>query len=193
MFLPSIATVRLIGVAILVAGLIATGWVTRGWKEDASRLKERDAEITFFAKNSLRWARINSGVSGELGQEKAARETDRRSFEERLRRAKTNQLVQVTCPKQSTVARGEPEATPDSGGSLVGFNAEFARLWNDALGQGASEAERAGGAAAEAAGSGLASITDILANLGENAFRWSECRSQVRGWQSWARQHGFMQ
>jgi len=193
MFLPSIATVRLIGVAILVAGLIATGWVTRGWKEDASRLKERDEEITFFAKNSLRWAKINSGVSSELGQEKAARETDRRSFEERLRRAKTSQLVQVACPNQSTIARGEPEATPDSGGSLVGFNAEFARLWNDALAQGSTEAERTGRVTAEAGSTGLASVIDILANLGENSRSWSECRAQVRGWQSWAAQQGFMQ
>ena len=193
MFLPSLATLRLIGAAILAVGLVLTGWTARGWKEDAARLKERDEELTFFVKNGMRWAQINSKVSGEYAQEKAGREADRLSFEERLHRARTNQLVQVNCPKQQTAAVGEPQAADTSGGSFVGFNAEFAGLWNDALAQGSTEAERAGRVTADSRWPGLADPLDLLRNTGENGRRWAECRAQVRGWQLWATQNGFMQ
>lgn len=175
-----------IGIAALltIAGLVG-GWVIRGWEEDAKRLVEVESYVQQIKAGVERDKTARAAASKQLGEEKARRARDRADFQRSLTNVPDTPLFQ--CPAQSD--KPAPAAPPaddrrlDAGG--------FVGLWNDALFQGATPAERAGGADGRAPWSGPLGSRQLLGNLGENAERWAECRAQVRGWQRYACERGL--
>ena len=168
---------------IFVAGLLA-GWKVTSDHYEARKFRALQKEMQALHEQIKDERRINAGLTNQLSAERTGRQTDRATFERKIRDVKP-QLVSVECPRTA-----EPRPA-DAAVPAVRFTADFVGLWNDGLGIGATAAERAGRTDGAPAASGLPDARDLLENLGRNAERWAECRSTVRGWQAWACSHGF--
>lgn len=178
---------RILILIAIVGAAIALGYGLGIDHEQAKQARTLRADLAAKDQAIERERTINGAISSELSAERSGREKDRIDFQRRLKNANGKPLVVAQCPAVGAAGVSQSAAAPVRD---VVFTADFAGLWDDALSIGASEAERSRRIDGGTAGAGF-SPDDILGNLAENAERWAGCRTQVRGWQSWACQKGF--
>lgn len=179
-------------VAVLIAFVVGlgSGWFA-GSDHEVAKLAKTYAKSLEDKDKAIEAQRVTNGkLEQSLQTERDSRAADRITFERRLAnvRKQPEKLVDVECPAAGNAA-GVPQPAA-AAVPRVRFTADFARLWNDGLAIGATAGERSGWPDGQAAGSGVVDPADLIANLGQNAERWGECRTQVRGWQAWACKHG---
>ena len=200
-----------IAAAVIFAAGSAAGWQVRAWKANSDQNAVARGYIVAMKQSVDRERRTAAAIQADLDLAREQRETDRRKFDDDLDRVKNSQLVrcpparrpaQTSAPKTETrpilgevgsvdeLYRTSPEPVEDADPG-VEFQPAFIRLWNDALGTGATAAERASRPDERTEGAGVVDAKRVLRNLRENTERWSECRAQVRGWIKTARENGW--
>jgi len=159
-------------ITLVLVGFFA-GLKIEGWRWDASLAVSSRAQANGLSKFITQQRGRNAALSGQLAAERAARASDQRSFEERLR----NEKSLVSCPQP-----GDGAAHLSSAGVV---------LWNDALAIGLPATAGAGGSDGTAGAAGPVAVDDALRNLAANSAICNGLRSQLLGWQRWARENGL--
>lgn len=167
----------LLGLATALALSFLSGMRVQSDHAKAQLLvQERAMHEAYVAKVSEQRA-IAQGVSKELNDESIKRQSDAVAFRAELARARTGAVQLAVC---------------DQAGTGVRLTREFGRLWDNALEIGVPRPADSGRVDAPAARSDSVEPADVLANHADNAEAWAECRAALRGWQSLARQYGWV-
>lgn len=175
----------LISLSAALVGMVVAFFFGMDVQEDRHRaqlLVQERAMHDAYVKQVAAHRAIAQQTAKELHDEATKRQGDAVSFRDELRRARESGKALARCPDP-----GQPAGT---GVRLTG---EFSRLYDRALEIGVPRARDPERVDAPAPRPDSIDPADVLANHGENAEAWSECRTALRGWQSLARRYGWVQ
>lgn len=185
----------LLGVVALCALSALGGAKVESDHRDAQQLVLERSMHDAYVQAVDKYRGVAQGVSAQLNQETAKRESQKVSYDRKLRDARRGGVVLATC-QPAEVPAGRPNQPAQAGdvqpvGPRLQLTRELGSLYNDALALAVPESGDTWRADVGTPETGSFDINDILANLGENAKRWGECRSALMGWQALARRNGW--
>lgn len=188
----------LIGLAAALVGMVASFFFGMDVQEDrhqAQLLVQERAMHDAYVKQVAAHRAIAQQTAKELQDEATKRESDAVSFRDELRRARASGKALAVCPTVSTDGGQTPGVDRPAQVRLLEprLTGEFARLYDRALEIGVSRPRDPERVDAPAPRPDSIDPADVLANHGENAEAWAECRTALRGWQSLARRYGWAQ
>ncbi len=188
--------IRWLIIALMFVAAAASGFVF-GLRYEEGRIAVRDRKVQDAAHKALvesidRGRQASANLAQALDAERAARDTDRRTFERKLHDSRG---TITECPQQSNTTNATGSATPAEPNATPSVDARLSargnELWNDALAAGATAAERGQWLASANAAPGPVAIEDALVNLRENATLLGECRTRESETQAWLRSQGI--
>ena len=168
----------ILGIILLCAASFFGGGKVESDHRDAQLLTQEREYHSAFVQRAATLRTNADTVSTQLNKETRLRDADRVEFSNKLLEA-INAKILTKC---------EAAETPD-GEPVVLINVG---VWNSALTIGPGPSGDPRGTDGAAIGAGFANAAEAVANLGENATRWSTCRAQVTGWQALARKNGWV-
>lgn len=166
----------------LAAGAFLAGVKVEADHRDAQMLVQERAMHQAYVSQVAEYRAKSQQIAKELNDESTKRQGDAVSFREQLRRARASGKALARCQDP-----GQPA------GAGVRLTGEFVGLYDRALEIGVPRPRDPERVDAPAPRPDSIDPADVLANHGENAEAWAECRSALRGWQALARRYGWAQ
>lgn len=177
-----------LGMVLIVLAIGAYGGYE--WR-DGQAAKEAKTKLEAAAKENDRLTEIAQDLGQALAKEASGRAEERVTWRKQLKEAKhAGTLVSVNCPEPAA-GRGAGGESHGAARPVVLLSGEFVRLWDSALFRRGKTADP-GRSDEPAGGAGPVEPDEALDNLDENAERWAACRGEVRWWQGFARQAGWV-